>query len=396
MSEQAQTPETGTPATPTDAGALLFEMPKVPGGPHEMAKRLAEHRKAKQEATAQPAEVTEAPDADPTEAEAAQATPKPDVADEPEEAVEAAETDEDAEIEAAEGEEPEAAIEEPEDVAGEDEDDAEALIGPFKIDGREVSLTADEVHDLVSKSSVAESRLQEAGEERRKAITLLEQADARRGEIEQRLSRLDDLIASSDIPEPDWNKVLEEQGGEALQRLQLQWQAHLNKRSELTAARKAEADKAETERLEQANAWVKEETERFQEDLRSALHSPKIRGAALDQAMQGEIKRMAEYAVSSGWEAERVSEIVDHRTLGWLRKAMLYDALQAEKPKVTKKVREAPPSVTPKVAPESKKSKKAKQRAALVQSLQQSIGKGTRERSIAMSNLRKFDRENAA
>jgi len=112
--------------------------------------------------------------------------------------------------------------------------------------------------------------------------------------------------------------------------------------------------------------------------------------------MTGEIKRMTDYAVASGWEAERIGEIVDHRTLGWLRKAMLYDALQAEKPKVRKKVRAAPPTVTPKVAPESKKTKKAKQRAALEQSLQQSIGKGTRARSIAMAQLRNFDRNNAA
>ena len=403
MSEQATSPtETATPAAPKPNGPLVVEMPKVQTGAHGMAELLVQRRKEKQEAVVpSPVDPAVTPPAEP-EATADEAPPEPDGADElvveDEPAPQVAEAAEEAETEDEdEGQDPEPSPDELVDVAGDDGDDADDTIGPFRIDGRDVYLGVDEVHDLVSKSSAAESRFKEAAEERRQAQTLRETAESRRGEIEQRLERLDVALATSDIPEPDWNKVLEEQGSEALQRLQLQWQAHQKTRDDLVKARDDERAKIEAERNAEQVKWVEEQTSAFSDALRRELRKTgKVKGAALDKAMKAEIGRMADYAQEAGFSQEETAGIVDQRLLGVLRKAMKYDALQAEKPRVTKKVREAPPAAAPKLAPESKQTKRQKLRAALVEKVQQAQGKGVHASAKARAELMQFDRQKAS
>jgi hypothetical protein len=71
-----------------------------------------------------------------------------------------------------------------------------------------------------------------------------------------------------------------------------------------------------------------------------------------------EVADIRGFLANTGFNADEIGSLVDHRHVIVARKAMLYDKLMAGKPAVTKKVAEAPKPVKS-TAPQTTKSKEA-------------------------------------
>lgn len=89
----------------------------------------------------------------------------------------------------------------------------------------------------------------------------------------------------------------------------------------------------EAQRAKEAEAYVQSESLKLLDAV------PEWRKAAVRDKQAGE---MTEYAKASGFTDAELSQLVDHRHVVILRKAMLYDALQKDRGHIEKKVREAP------------------------------------------------------
>lgn len=255
-----------------------------------------------------------------------------------------------------EAEEEEAQDDESED--GEPEQKAEAPPRyTVKVDGEEREVELPELLNGYSRQQDYTRKTQQLAEERR---AFEAEAEAVRGERQvysKLLSQLEAQLTQGDAP--DWDKLYNEDPIAYVREQQL----HQDRQRRLEAVRQEQQRLTEESRKEQTQrvqALVAEERAK----LLAAL--PQWSDATVARREREAIKEHATRAL--GFTPEEVDQIVDHRAVLVLRKAMAYDQLQQGKAQLKEKrqppaARTAAPGSSSRIAVQSE-AKKARQRLA--------------------------------
>jgi hypothetical protein len=267
--------------------------------------------------------------------------------------------------EADEADEEDAESEEADDEVDEEEEDDGADDNPWsatrkvKVDGEEVEVTPEEALQGYMRQQAFTKKTQALAEERKRSTEEQESLRAARQEYAAGLQKLNELLTRAAPAEPDWDKV--QKGVQAEVQKAAVWQKYQNDLQKLNEEQQAtlKAQQSDYERE------FKQRREAEMELLLSAVPE-----WATDQEKAEKERRdlVQHYQSTYGYTPDELGAIVDHRAIVILRKAMLYDSLQAkkgsEKPKPKRAKTLEPGSSPPSKRTKSKKSgaNKARQR----------------------------------
>lgn len=245
-----------------------------------------------------------------------QETEEPEAVDEPEaEVEEEADADEAEEVE--ETDEAEESDEDDDvDEGGEEEPDTPTYT--VKVDGKEVKVTLDELLAGYSRTADYTRKTQELAQQRKQIEGEVQGYREAREQYSARLQQLEQVLESLQPPEPDWDRLRQEDPAE----FAAQWAEHQRLRAAREAAA-AERARIEQERLIEQQRELAARLEEERERLKEAV--PEWRDdVKRTEAMQA----LTNYARTTyGFTDDDLAQVYDHRVLLILRKAMLYDEL---------------------------------------------------------------------
>jgi hypothetical protein len=268
--------------------------------------------------------------------------------------------------------EDEQAPEEPQGDDGESEDEAdpdegeeseegepkEQPVYTIKVDGEEIEVTLDELQKGYSRTQDYTRKTQKLAEARKQAEAEAEAVRAERQQYSQLLTALQQQVMQSAPPEPDWNRLRNEDPIE----FAAQWAEQQQRQQRMASIQAEQARLAEIQRYEQAQqvtAVVNEERKVLEQVI------PEWRDPDVAKREKGEL---VEFGRKIGFKTEELASITDHRAVVALRKAYLYDKLMSRKAEVKPKpAANAAPVLKPGAATSAKKTSelvKAKQRLA--------------------------------
>jgi len=189
-----------------------------------------------------------------------------------------------------------------------------------KANGEDLEVTEDELINGYSRQADYTRKTQEHST---KVREFEQQSSAKAQEYATRFAQVDDLLHAI-TKEPDWNAIRTANPTQFAQ-LHQQWTEH-----------KAQLDAIHAARVEAENAAAeaaKADFSRVQTEQKDMLLKaiPDLADATKGSQLR---KDIVEYAGQFGFSPEDLSQVVDHRALVMLHKAMLYD--QAQKAQVTK------------------------------------------------------------
>lgn len=238
----------------------------------------------------------------------------------------------------------------------------EAVLDPnlkvkVRIDGQEVEVTLDEALKGYSRTSDYTRKTQELATQRKAQETEFQQVKGERQMYAQRLAQVQQLMLDLTPQEPDWTKVQTETP-EQFPGLWAQWSAHKDRLKALADERAAADAAVQRDQETERHTYLQRE----HESLVAAL--PEWKDAEKAKAAKAQ---MVGYVKNLGYSTEDIGRITDHRLIVLIDKAMKYDAAQAKKPAIIKKVEQKIKTATPGArqdkAPDSK-SQKARARLA--------------------------------
>ena len=243
------------------------------------------------------------------------------------EVVSVEEVDESEEMEADDGQS-EVTEEETEDYLNSEESDEEANDDVYlaKVDGEEVEVSARELIESYQLNSVAKRRFNEATVKEKQAKADLENLETERRHYSQQLELLQQQLSQST------NVMTEQQWTDLYQ-------------TDPTAYLKAKQDLVDQERQMQVvqreqNDVLQRHIQNEQAKLLERIPSWKDQDVA-----QKERSNIVTYAKRFGFNEQEIAATNDSRVVDLLRRAYLYDELQAKIPVATKKVSKAPKMV---------------------------------------------------
>lgn len=253
------------------------------------------------------------------------------------------EPQEDADIEPEDGEdrEPEGESEEPE---------IEYL--ELVVNGEQVKKSKAEVLELAQKGEDYTRKTQQLAEERR---ALQEQMQAAQQQ-QQMQSAVANLVAEAKAVEGqlaqykdiDWNALVD---ADPVQAMKLDRQYR-----ELQAYYQGKVND-----INQTSQQVQSQQAQMKQEMLVREHQAMLQSIpdwADKTKFDSEMADIRGFLANTGFNADEIGSIFDHRAVVVARKAMLYDKLMAGKPAVAKKVAEAPKPVKS-TAPQTTKSKEA-------------------------------------
>jgi len=217
-----------------------------------------------------------------------------------------------------------------EEAAPEEDVEAEPTLHTVVVDGKAEKVTLDELLAGYSRTGDYTRKTMALSEERRKLDGLARDASQERERYIEGLKNVEALLGQN-AEEPDWTKLGEELDDAAFARVHAQWDIRQRQLTALRTKREAAQQQAFAEGEKVHQAYLRDE----QAKLLTAV--PEWKDTEKARAEQA---KLMEYALSVGRDygiTERtLAEIDSAFPILMLRKAMLYDALLAAKPKVVK------------------------------------------------------------
>ena len=236
--------------------------------------------------------------------------------DEPED--EEDETEAEAEDEDSEDEEE---VDADEESVEDDEETEDAELHEVKVDGKEESVTLDELKGGYSRTATWTRKMQQLAEDRKVLEGELAQTRVARNKYGDQLANLSELIEQASPSQPDWDKLRVENPDEYAIRY-VEFQRH--EESKKLAIEERERIVLESQQEFQGQLAQKMVEEREKLELALPEWTDKETGTA-------ERQKLFDYLVSDyGYSQEQLSQVVDHRALLMARKAMLYDELDTK------------------------------------------------------------------
>lgn len=201
------------------------------------------------------------------------------------------------------------------------QDEAKPEIFTVKVDGKEVEVTLDELQKGYSRTQDYTRKTQQVAEARKAAEAELQAVRAEREQYAQLLTALSEQVKTAAEPQIDWDRLYQEDPIEYVRQREV-----MRENREKAAAIQAEqarlAEISQKEQMVQFQALKAKESDALIEALPAWKDPAK---AKAEKAM------LVEFGQKMGFTPQELGNIFDHRVVLALRKAALYDQMQAKR-----------------------------------------------------------------
>ena len=218
-----------------------------------------------------------------------------------------------------------ASSEEAEDEQSELEEDNQEEDKPqvftVKVDGKEIEVTLDELQKGYSRTQDYTRKTQQVAEARKAAEAELQAVRAEREQYAQLLVALDQQVKAAAEPQIDWDRLYKEDPIEYVRQREVM-RENKEKAAAIQAERQRLAEIAQQEQMQQLQAVKEKEAQALLEAIPSWKDPAK---AKAEKAM------LVEFGQRMGFTPQELGNIYDHRVVLALRKAALYDHMQAKR-----------------------------------------------------------------
>lgn len=235
-----------------------------------------------------------------------------------------------------------------------------------KVDGKEVTVTLDELQQGYSRTQDYTRKTQQIAEVRKQVEQEAQAIRAERAQYAQLLGALEQQVQQAAQPQIDWDKLYQEDPIEWVRQKELVRE----NQAKYEAIQSEQQRLAEISRQEQAQsmqAFLAQEQEKLMEILPEWKDPVK---AKAEKAL------LIEFGQKSGFQPDELKNIFDHRVVNVLRKAALYEQMMSKrgniKPVVNNGPRPAKPGAAGRVSTTSE-STRAKQRLAKTGRVQDAV-----------------------
>lgn len=217
-----------------------------------------------------------------------------------------------------------------EEVPVDEEEDSEETESPepeevpvytVKVDGQEIEVPLDELLKGYSRMQDYTRKTQKLAEERNTVTAEVEQARAERERYATVIAAMQQQLEASAPAEPDWDRLRSEDPIE----FGIRWAEHQRREQQRAALTMEQQRLAEIQQYERAQQF-KETLEAQQKALLEAI--PEWTDP---QKAKVEKQALLEFGRSNGFSDTELNNVVDHRAVIMLRKAMLYDNLMSKR-----------------------------------------------------------------
>ena len=215
--------------------------------------------------------------------------------------------------------------EESEDEQSELEEDTQEEDKPqvftVKVDGKEIEVTLDELQKGYSRTQDYTRKTQQVAEARKAAEAELQAVRAEREQYAQLLGALSEQVKAAAEPQIDWDRLYREDPIEYVRQREVM-RENKEKAAAIQAEQQRLAEIAQQEQMQQFQAVKAKEAQALIEAIPSWKDPAK---AKAEKAM------LVEFGQKMGFTPQELGNIFDHRVVLALRKAALYDQMQAKR-----------------------------------------------------------------
>jgi hypothetical protein len=190
-----------------------------------------------------------------------------------------------------------------------------------KVDGKEIEVTLDELQKGYSRTQDYTRKTQQVAEARKAAEAELQAVRAEREQYAQLLGALSEQVKVAAEPQIDWDRLYREDPIEYVRQREVM-RENKEKAAAIQAEQQRLAEIAQQEQMQRFQAVKAKEAQALIEAIPSWKDPAK---AKVEKAM------LVELGQKMGFTPEELGNIFDHRVVLALRKAALYDQMQAKR-----------------------------------------------------------------
>lgn len=226
---------------------------------------------------------------------------------------------------------------EPED-EGEAAEDAKTY--EVKVNGETSQVSLEELRNGYQRHQDYQQKMSDLGTRQQQLDEIANHAET---SISERLQQADMLLAevakaAGYGAEPDWGELRATLDPEDYRFRRDEWEDNQRNLQRLGAERQKLVEAQTQEQEQRFHAYVQGEVEKIRSSW-PEFADESTRAAAMDG--------MFGYLETEGFSRQESANLIDHRQISLIRKAMAYDKIQAAKPQTAKKVRKAPQMAAP-------------------------------------------------
>lgn len=190
-----------------------------------------------------------------------------------------------------------------------------------KIDGKEVEVTLDELQKGYSRTQDYTRKTQQVAEMRKQTEAELTAIRAEREQYAQLLGALSEQVKAAAEPQVDWDRLYQEDPIEYVRQREVM-RENREKAAAIQAEQQRLSEIAQQEQMQQLQAHKAKESQALLEAIPTWKDPAK---AKAEKAM------LVEFGQKMGFTPQELGNIYDHRVVLALRKAALYDQMQAKR-----------------------------------------------------------------
>jgi hypothetical protein len=190
-----------------------------------------------------------------------------------------------------------------------------------KIDGKEVEVTLDELQKGYSRTQDYTRKTQQVAEMRKQTEAELTAIRAEREQYAQLLGALSEQVKAAAEPKIDWDRLYQEDPIEYVRQREVM-RENREKAAAIQAEQQRLAEISQQEQMKEMQAHKAKESQALLEAIPSWKDPAKAKA---------EKSMLIESGQKMGFTSEELGNIFDHRVVLALRKAALYDQMQAKR-----------------------------------------------------------------
>lgn len=217
------------------------------------------------------------------------------------------------------------------------QDETKPEVFTVKVDGKEIEVTLDELQKGYSRTQDYTRKTQQLAEARKAAEAELQAIRAEREQYAQLLGALSEQVKTSAEPKIDWDRLYNEDPIEYVRQREVM-RENREKAAAIQAEQQRLAEIAQKEQMAQFEALKAKESQALLEALPTWKDPAK---AKAEKAM------LVEFGQKMGFTPQELGNIYDHRVVLALRKAALYDQMQAKRQGIKPVVNNGPRPAKP-------------------------------------------------
>jgi hypothetical protein len=191
----------------------------------------------------------------------------------------------------------------------------------IKVDGKEVEVTLDELQKGYSRTQDYTRKTQQVAEMRKQTETELTAIRAEREQYAQLLGALSEQVNAAAEPQIDWDRLYREDPIEYVRQREVM-RENREKAAAIQAEQQRLAEISQQEQMKQLQAHKAKQSQALLEAI------PTWKDPAKAKA---EKTMLIEFGQKMGFTPQELGNIYDHRVVLALRKAALYDQMQAKR-----------------------------------------------------------------